>query len=134
MSMFLRRDLVRTFTASHGIACTICTQVVQALLYGYMHGICDALCHLELWGLRLEIHVPSLILFILHGFGCNECTQVVQAFLSGRMRGIGDALYHLELWGLRLDYAQQALDEIDFSVHSLREDLRWVTCNCMVQG
>eukprot|EP00983_Pelagomonas_calceolata_P049076 1141334-Pelagomonas_calceolata.AAC.7 len=54
----------------------------------------------------------------------NTRSQVVQAFLAGRMRGIGDALYHLELWGLHLQYAQQAVDELDYGVKSLKEDLR----------
>lgn len=54
----------------------------------------------------------------------QSCAQVVQAFLSGHMRGMGDVIYHLELWGLRLVHVQQAVDELDYSVHSLREDLR----------
>jgi len=56
----------------------------------------------------------------------HASAQVVQSFLAGRMCGIGDALYHLELWGLRLTHVQHTVDELDYSVNNLREDLRWV--------
>lgn len=65
------------------------------------------------------------------GLHPHPTAQVVQAFLSGNMCGIGDALYHLELWGLRLVHVQHAVDELDFSVHSLQEDLRWGCHFCM---
>jgi len=48
------------------------------------------------------------------------------------MCGIGDALYHLELWGLRLVHVQQAVDELDFGVKCLQEDMRWEWCAALV--
>ena len=50
--------------------------------------------------------------------------QVVRAFLGGRLRGVGDALHPLELWGYRLEYVQCPADDFDYSISSLKEDLR----------
>ena len=50
--------------------------------------------------------------------------QVVRAFLGSRLRGVGDALHPLELWGYRLEYVQCPADDFDYSISSLKEDLR----------
>ncbi len=73
---------------------------------------------------HIQVHLLWLLMCAACFCAAARACQVVQAFLSGRMCGIGDALYHLELWGLRLTYAQQAVDELDYGVHSLQEDLR----------
>ena len=56
----------------------------------------------------------------------SPCTvlQVVKGLLTGRMRGVGDVLHQLELWGYRLNHVQCPADDFDYSVTSLKEDLR----------
>ncbi|GAX74174.1 hypothetical protein CEUSTIGMA_g1623.t1 [Chlamydomonas eustigma] len=50
--------------------------------------------------------------------------EVVRAFLTGRMRGVGDVIHQLESWGYRVEYSQSPADDFDYTVTSLKEDLR----------
>lgn len=49
---------------------------------------------------------------------------MLRSFLTGNMKAIGDVLHPLEAWGYRLIHVQDPADDVDYTVKSLKEDLR----------